>query len=217
MRIADCGLSVAGTRAFFGAVAIVLLLSASCDRSDHRSDGSDPEVATRAVITGPRREVISPTQTVRRVHQLRIAGQVAQLEKHLLPSQRPYIVELIQSIDQLLSANRVLQASIAKHLGSATAIAFDRSEAANAIGVFSKDLEVLNERIEGDRAVVTIQVGGRVPLEEVQLVREQGRWLIQTDPPIPEVAKELRKLADVLVQAARRLEVRRITAAELKR
>lgn len=199
------------------AVGFGLVSLSSCDRSDHRagpleSDGGVPVATTPAQVVA-----LSPTETVRRVHQLRAAGKIGQLEAYLVPDQRASIVELIQSMDQLLSANRALQASVREHLGPATAAAFDRSEAANAIGVFSEDIEILSERIEGDRAIVTIQVADRVPLTEVRLVRRDGRWQIQTDPPIPEVAEQLCKLADVLVQAARRLEQTPMTAAELER
>jgi hypothetical protein len=140
-----------------------------------------------------------------------------QLEEYLLPEQRVHVVELIQAMDQLLAANQALQASVTRNLGPATAAAFDRSEAGNAIGVFSTDVEILRQQVEGDEAVLTIQVAGRVPLEQVDLVRVDGRWLIKTDPPIPEVPLQLRKLADVLVKAARRLEKQQMTASELQR
>jgi hypothetical protein len=120
-------------------------------------------------------------------------------------------------MDQLLSANQVLRASVTKRLGPATAAAFDRSEAANAIGVFSREVQILGERVVGDKAFVTIQVADRVPLEEVELVLREGHWQVRTDPPIPEVSRELRKLAEVLVQAAHRLEAKGLTAAELQR
>ena len=110
-----------------------------------------------------------------------------------------------------------MQASITKRLGRASARAFDRSQAANVIGVFSRDVEVLDARVQGDNAVVTIQVADRLPLEEVELVRRDGKWIIRTDPPIAGLAGELRKLADVLVAVARMVDDREMTAAQIKR
>jgi hypothetical protein len=207
--------SIAGRA--LAAAAVLLSLLPSCDRSDKGTNSAKPEVATVQASTGAQRQDPSPAETVRQVHKLRAAGQLELLEAYLLPDQRPHIVGLIHAMDQLLSANQVLQASVTRHLGPATAAAFDRSDAANAIGVFSREVQILNERVEGDKAFVTIQVAGRVPLEEVELVRRPGRWKVRTDPPIPEVSEELRKLAEVLVQAARRLEAKGLTAAELKR
>ena len=94
---------------------------------------------------------------------------------------------------------------------------FDRSGVANAIGVFSRDVDLIDERIDGDRATVAIQVDGRVPLDEVTLVQEGDHWLIQTDPPIPGLAKELRNLAQVLIDTARMLDDRKMSLDELRR
>lgn len=132
-----------------------------------------------------------------------------------MPDQRFAVVELVQAVDRLAWANEALQAAVTEHIGRASASTFDRSQVANIIGVFSKDVEVIAERVEGDKAVVTIQVGRKVPLDEVDLTRHEGRWLIQTDTPIPGVAAELRKLADVFIDATRRLEKERLTAAQL--
>jgi hypothetical protein len=139
------------------------------------------------------------------------------IEPYLPPDRRSSVIGLIQTMDRLLWANDVLEAAVTRHFGPATARAFDRSEAANAIGVFSREVEFLNEQIDGDIAVVTFQVAGRVPLREVTLERHGGRWLIQTDPPIPGVAAALRDLAQVLVDTARMLDDRPMSTAQLQR
>ena len=125
-------------------------------------------------------------------------------------------MELIQSVDRLLAANHTLQAAAGEKFGSASAALFDLAQVANLIGVFSHDVEVLDERITGDSAVVTIQVAKRVPLQQVRLVRRDGRWLIQTDPPIEGVAAEVRNLADVLVDAVDILAEKSLTLEELR-
>ena len=158
-----------------------------------------------------------PIDVVRRVHEYRLAGRVGLIAQHLVPDQRPYVIELVQGVDRLLWGNQVLQAAVTNHFGPASAKGFDRSQAGNAIGVFSQDVDILDERIDGETAVVGIQVAGRVPLDEVKLVRREGRWLIQTAPPIPGVADELRHLADVLVDTARMLDKRAMTPIELKK
>ncbi len=202
--------------ALFHTILSLALLAASCDRSvsEDAPLGADPSV--RVAKRTHTDDILSPVETVRRVHRHRIAGQIGSIEPYLLPDQRPAVVELIQSVDRLEWANDALQAAVTERFGRASALAFDRSEVANIVGVFSHDVEIVDERLEGDQAVVTIQVADRVPLEEVKLVRRGDRWLIQTDTPIPGMAKELRRLADVFVDAARRVKRDGQTVAELR-
>ena len=187
------------------------LLIPACDRSTN-----DPSGATPADSAVSLPSEMSSSATVNHVRRLRNEGRLAELEEFLGADQRRDVVELIQSVDQLLYANRVLQARVEAHLGMATAAAFDRSEAANAIGVFSRDVEVISERVDGDRATVLIQVAGRVPLEEVQLLRVDGAWRLTTDPPIAGVAEEIRNLADALLRCSRRAEHPSMTAKKLR-
>ncbi len=200
-----------------GAAAVV----ASCERADAPGAGSTVpggghQRGDDAADASPA-EGRSPIDVVRRVHEYRLAGRVGLIAQHLVPDQRPYVIELVQGVDRLLWGNQVLQAAVANHFGPASARGFDRSQAGNAIGVFSQDVDILDERIDGETAMVGIQVAGRVPLDEVKLLRREGRWLIQTDPPIPGVADELRRLAEVLVDTAHMLDKRAMTPIEFKK
>ncbi len=201
--------------AIVGAVALTLV---SCDSSDTSRSAPAPTSAEKDASTAKlNRSDLSATQTVKQVHEYRLSGRLSLLESHLLAEQRPFVIELIQAVDRLVGANEVLKEAVGRHLGPASAGGFDRSQLANAIGVLSRDVEVLDERIEGDTAKVTIQVAGRVPLDEVRLVRQDERWVIKTDPPIPGVAEEVRRLADALIDTARMLDKQPMTAMELKK
>lgn len=162
-------------------------------------------------------EALSPSATVRLVSQHRRDGRLSAIGPFLLPDQRPHIIELIQSVDRLRWANQVLTESVAKNLGESTAKAFDRSELANIIGVFSWDVAVIDETIEGDRATVSFQIGDRLPLDRVQLVRRAKKWVIQTDPPIPGIATELLKLAEATIAVARQVDRGGMTVARITR
>ena len=133
-----------------------------------------------------------------------------------MPEQKPFVLDLIQSVDRLLAADAALRKAVAEHIGPASALAFDRSAVADHVGVFSRNITVLTETVQGDRAIVTIQVADRLPLDKVHLVRRNGCWLIQTDPPIVAVAKEVRELADVLSDVARTRLDHPVPAAELR-
>lgn len=201
---------------FVHAAALSMLMVPGIPACDRDRSTNDPPGATPADSAVPEQSGMSPANTVNHVRRLRTEGRLAELEACLGADQRRDVVELIQSVDQLLYANRILQRRIETHLGMATAAAFDRSQAANAIGVFSRDVEVISERVDGDRAVVLIQVAGRVPLEEVHLHRVDGAWRLTTDPPIAGVAQEIRNLADVLLRCSRRAEHPSMTAAKLR-
>ncbi len=135
----------------------------------------------------------------------------------LLPDQRPAVIELLQTVDRLTAAERSLRDAVAFKFGRASASAFDHSEVANVVGVFSRDVEILGERIDGDHAVVTVQVGGRVPLDQVNLALVDGEWRIRTDAPIPGLAGELNRLADVFSSLTRRATEGTATLEELRR
>ncbi len=191
------------------------VVSLSCERSAP-PDGSVRSELTRGA-TDPSDTPLSPIDTVRRIREHRAAGRFAALQEHLLPDQRAYVVELVQSMDRLIWANGVLQAAVTDRFGPATARVFDRSAAADAIGVLSQDVELFGERIDGDSAVVSFQVAGRLPLEEVTLVRRNGRWLMSTDAPVAGVAGVLRELADVLTASARLMDDPAVSAVDLQR
>ena len=198
-------------------VILVLPAASGCERSQPADSDPGARSASPASIQTSSDEVLSPLETLRRVRGHRLSGQLDLIGPYLPPDHRASVIDLIQSMDRLLWANDVLQAAVTRHFGPATARAFDRSESANAIGVFSRDVEPLDQRVQGDTAVVVFQVAGRVPLEEVTLARHDDRWLIQTDPPIPGVAKALRDLAQMLVDTAQMLDDRPMSAAQLHR
>lgn len=157
-----------------------------------------------------------PLDTLRRVHQCRRAGQMTAIAAYIVPQQRDAVIEHILSVDELTSAAESLKARVNRVIGAGTAGAFDRTAIANSLGPFARDLEYISETITGDSAVVRLRVGGRLPLENVDLVRRGDRWLIQTDPPIPGLSAELRKLARVLNRVADEVEHRRLSAEQIE-
>ena len=193
-----------------GVATILFLSSLACRRDDTGGDGNGDTGALAA-------KNLSPIDTLKSLRAHRDAGRFDQLRSNLLPEQRRHVIDLIQAVDRLDRGNDVLQASVTRRFGPATARMFDRSEVRNSIGVFSADVELLTERISGDDAVVVIQVADRVPLIEVHLIRRDDRWVLRTDPPIPGMAAELAKLADALIATARRLDQEKLTLPELRR
>lgn len=196
-----------------GILAVAFVASA-CDVSPRDNLSTDLNNTDNRLASNA--NAWTPFETVRRVHDFRMAGQLSSLENHLLPEQRLQVLELIQAVDALMLANKALGEKIAERFGPATAQSFDQSSLVDQIGVFSKSVAILAEKIDNNRAVVTIQVGNRLPLQEVNLFRRDDRWLIETDPPIPELATEIRRLSDVWIELAKSLDRKSPSLAELQ-
>jgi len=159
----------------------------------------------------------TPADTVRYVHACRQAGRLAAIEPYLDAIQRPHVIALIQAVDRLAAANQVLQAAVADRLGPASARPFDRSEVVNVLGPFSRDLSVLGEKLDANSATVTIQVGTRLPLEEVHLERRDDHWVIRDDLVVPLLPDELHKLAAALEDVAAAVRRDPMTADQIHR
>jgi len=182
-----------------------------------RSPSTDSTPAAAQVSTfAPGLETLSPSDVVRHVNEYRRTGRRGLIADCIVPEQRTAVLELVQAIDQLLAANEGLRQAVCTQLGSAQASSFDLSGMANYTGVLSRDVRVIDEQITGEQAEVTIQVAKRVPLDTVQLVRRDGCWLIRTQNPVPGVAAEVCKLAQVLREGARALKDKQWTAAQLR-
>jgi hypothetical protein len=154
---------------------------------------------------------------VRRVNEFRRAGRLRDMLQHVVADRRSPVLDLVQAVDELLLANRILQDRVKASGGEAIATLFDRSGVANVIDVFSYDLAVLREEVRGDSAAVTIQVGRRLPLSTVRLVRRGNVWLIDPGPPIPGLPGELRKLGRALRRVAQTVEHGPMTTEQIQK
>ncbi|MFQ5489979.1 MAG: hypothetical protein ACE5GE_04590 [Phycisphaerae bacterium] len=138
------------------------------------------------------------------------------MAQHVIPPSRPAVIELVRAVDQLVLANRALQEQIKASGAVASAVRLDRPGAANIIDVFSHDVRVVSETTHPDRASVTIQVGGRLPLSEVTLIRGPTGWQIQPDPPVPGLAAEIRNLAKAQQRVARQVVKQHLTLEQIQ-
>ncbi|MHC4092355.1 MAG: hypothetical protein ACYSVY_19140, partial [Planctomycetota bacterium] len=115
---------------------------------------SAAQADTRSAVGDP----VTPSDTVRRVNELRRAGRLQDMAQYVTRERRQPVIELIQAVDQLILDNQVLQERIRASGATASAALFDRSSVANIIGVFSTDVEIIQEDVTDTTAVVTVQV-----------------------------------------------------------
>ncbi len=141
-------------------------------------------------------------ETARLLRRLRTSGRLAQLRPYLPPDHCEAILDVILAVDQLAVAADELRSAVRDTIGEATADLYDFTAAANALELFSRDVELVDEQVRGDEAWVVIQVASRVPLNTVRFGRITGRWILQTDPPIDGLPEAVLELAAAMRRCA---------------
>lgn len=194
---------------------------ALCGACERQAPVSTPQTARADEKTPTGSEPASPTwspsRTIEHIRQCRRDGRLTEIEAFLLPDQRVAVLDHLLAVDDVVSAHRTLNQVIRERIGAGSATTFDADALANVVGVFSPNLEVVDETIDGDRATVTICVAGRLPLERVEMLRRDGRWVLRTDPPVPALTVEFRKLAQAARRVTLELRTRPLTADDLQR
>ena len=179
-------------------ICLALLLGVgllgACDTERH------PQRASAATPT-VHPSTLGPMETLRLLRRIQPAGDLAGIEPFLLADQRELVIAQIRAVDRLIDATALLRTRLEKRFGLGAAQDFDYGQVANILGVLSRDVTLLAETIQDERARVTFQVADRVPLEAVEMVRRGDRWLLVVDP-IAGVPEEIEKLAAVIAEVA---------------
>ena len=103
------------------------------------------------------------------------------------------------AMDRLLQAATQLQQTAEQRLGPAAAVVCDISDLADYLGPFSRNVQIVSTRIEGDTAIVVYQVGERVPVERAEVRRMAGRWRYMPDEPDYALPTLLLQLTDAMI------------------
>lgn len=160
---------------------------------------------------------LTPMETIRLLRDYRDRGQYSKIEPFIASTQRTAVIAQFRAVERLIAATRLLQNRVKEHLGTAAGQSFARyAQVGNIIGVFSRDVTLLNEQVDGHRARVTFQVADRLPLDSVSMTRERDRWVVNAEP-IDGVPEQLLKLAFMLERFAERVVSERLTQDELHR
>lgn len=196
-------------------LAATLCLGMGCDRQPGRASAEDSLTSDAGSAPNTDR-ITTPIQTVQHMRHLHEQSAVDALTVFIQPDQREDVLAQLAAIDRLTMAYRNLNELLLERVGPGTASLVRADEIANLAGVFSADVEIVEERVEGDYAWVKYSVAGRVPLEEAQFVRGAGRWRLRTEPPVPELTEQLRKLADAADRVAILVRSREMTFEQVR-
>lgn len=129
---------------------------------------------------------------LRECHKRRAYGA---MRPYIHPSGREAVIDLLISVDELSMANSAVLAAIER---ACPAIEIDRYNLASVIQsrleLFSNEVDLVEVQEEGDRATVTVEVSGRLPLERLAFERNGGLWQYQPGPENPEILRTIRGL-----------------------
>lgn len=195
-----------------GVVAACVMISSlplfcgGCKRGDARASSAGKADGTS--LDAP----LAVARALRSWHQER---RYRLFERYVLPEQRVLLVDTLMAFTRVLQANASAQARISAMHNELFASEFDLGSMAESMGMFSREVDFRSERIDGDRGVVTAQVCGRIPLEEFQFVRRQGRWVYAPQAPLPALPELAHQLAEGMERFSARLARGKLTEKEV--
>lgn len=113
----------------------------------------------------------------------------ARLERLVIAPRRQVLVQTLRAADDFLAAEQRLRDAVRQDFGRDFAETIDLSGFARHLGVFSTNVKLLDQIVQGQTATVSYLVDGVPPARRATLRREGGRWLYDPgegfDPALP--------------------------------
>ena len=165
----------------FGVTLITLVatvLSAGCTR------------APTPAAAQARTPTISPRDTLARLTELRVAQKYRDLTPLVVPGRGEDVVKFLMAVDDFLTANRRLCDWLRDHVGLGLSQIIDQSYVADDLaiyagedlGLFSRQVELLDVAVETDQATVAFTIAERLPAGHVRLRKIDGVWRYDPGP-----------------------------------
>lgn len=123
------------------------------------------------------------------------------------------VVKTLMAVDEFLRANRALCDYVRDEFAVGLSQSIDQSRWGASLDIFSRYVELIEERIEGDQATVSFTVDGRLPLRHARLVRIDGVWRYDPGPGYsPQLPTAFERMARGLRQVLDDLKSGRVSA-----
>ncbi len=139
----------------------------------------------------------APARLFARLRELHQQHGYKEMESLIDPGRCTVLVDTLMAVDGFMQAAARLH-DVTERLGPTAAVVCDISSLADYLGPFSRNVQIVATRIEGDTAFVVYQVGSRVPVERAEMRWSSGRWRYVPDEPDYELPRLLEKLAERL-------------------
>lgn len=167
-------------------------------------------VCTLAALPGCKRQAAedteAPVRLLLHLRDLQHGRNYKEMESLVDPSRASVLIDTLMAMDRLLLAAAQLEQTAEQRLGPHAAVLCNLAGLADYLGFFSRNVEIVSARIEGDIATVSYQVGERVPIERAQVVRTEKGWRYMPDEPDYELPALLRQLTDAMIRLHRQAE-----------
>lgn len=141
---------------------ILFALAAGCDR------GPSASIA--------RTSDESPLDVARRLIEFRRQRQYEQLYSCIIRAEQHHVVKFLMAVDEFIAANKRLCDYVRENISVALADAIDYAHLAGNLDLFSDHVELLDQRVEGEKATVTFLVDNALPARRTVMRREDGVW-----------------------------------------
>lgn len=163
--------------------------------------------AAGAPWAGRDRPTPSPREVVQQLIALRQAGAYPDMKPLIVPERVTEVINTLVAVQDFLGANDQLCELVRREVGGGLSQTIDRGRLAYDLDIFSRYVELLDERVAGDVATVGFLVDGQVPPRHAALRRCGQAWCYDPGPG------DYRRLADAFERLARGL---RQTADEIR-
>lgn len=148
----------------------------------------------------------APREVLERILELRAKRDYQQLRTLIVHPRAGEVITTLIAVDEFLAANDALCALLRQKVGVGVAEMIDQSHLGSTLDIFSRHVELLDERINGQRATVGFLINHEMPARDAHLVRDGSGWRYDPgggyDPALPEafrrMAAGLRDTADAL-------------------
>ncbi len=125
----------------------------------------------------------------------------------LAPENRRSTIRFLNSIDQVLDAHDQLQEAARKRFGDRIHHAWNISAMENNLGIFSRDVRMINQSLKGDHAVVTLQAGDNLPLIRSEFDRIDRKWILKSPFADTTICDPLDQFAMQIDDVAERIRI----------
>ena len=187
-------------------IPLIMALLAISTGCNPQATPGDERSADGAAAFDINKAAASPTATAKNLRKLYLDGNYADLAQLIIPDRRIDTLELLRAIDEVVKADADLRITAETKYLVPIPSEWGFSALADAAGLFSRRLTIINERQSGDEAIVVAQQGGSVPLVRARFELRGRNWLYVPEPAPPNIANRVFGLAAAIREVAEMVE-----------
>jgi hypothetical protein len=167
---------------------VCVVVVASCTKNDR---------------TGPAAQARKPAtirETFDQLRQWHEAGAYSAMRPYIDAAGCEGTIDLLVAVDQLVAANAGFLAAVQRACPNMDVRPYDLAFTQDNLDLFSRRVDWVSIKEDGERAVVTAEVSGRLPLREIRFEWQADRWVYVPGPEDKTVIAAIRQMTRSLNQ-----------------